>query len=147
MFRMFFILMSWCQAARGMQAPAYVPSGVTTQVLPQGLHCLPACEASASSEETSPKGEWGGAATGLVAFEAAGLLRTHRPKPCAFSGGSPVGLCFPGPVPATLTQRFRASQECLSRLTAEGATLGAGTTLGPGSDTSTERGLNSQNRS
>lgn len=34
-----------------------------------------------------------------------------------------------------LTQRFRASQECLSRPTAEGAALGAGMALSPGSDT------------
>lgn len=34
-----------------------------------------------------------------------------------------------------LTQRFRASQECLSRPTAEGAALGTGMALSPGSDT------------
>lgn len=36
---------------------------------------------------------------------------------------------------SVLTQRFRASQECLSRPTAEGAALGAGMALSPGSDT------------
>lgn len=36
---------------------------------------------------------------------------------------------------SVLTQRFRASQECLSRPTAEAAALGAGMALSPGSDT------------
>lgn len=42
---------------------------------------------------------------------------------------------------AILTQRFRASQECPSRPTVEGATLGAGTALSTGSETKTEEGI------
>lgn len=46
---------------------------------------------------------------------------------------------------SVLTQRFRASQECLSRPTAEGAALGAGVALSPGSDTEHRGGLPPRN--